>query len=108
VPTVDAVVQSVHPDDRARAREVIDRVSKTGTEFEHEYRLLMPGGRVKHVHAIAHAVITASGNGEFVGVVTDITERKSAEDRVRLDADPSQEPRRWAGIERRRWNARIL
>ena len=30
-------------------------VSKSGTDFEHEYRLLLPDGRVKHVHAIAHA-----------------------------------------------------
>jgi PAS domain S-box-containing protein len=83
-PTVDSVVQRVHPDDRALARQVIDGASQTGTDFEHEYRLLLADGRVKHVHAIAHAVQDASGHREFVGAVTDITERKTAEETIRV------------------------
>ena len=43
----------------------------------------MPDGRVKHVHAIAHVLQDASGNREFVGAVTDITERKAAEEALR-------------------------
>jgi formate hydrogenlyase transcriptional activator len=82
-PTVDSVVQRVHPDDRALAQQVIDRASQAGTDFEHEYRLLLPDGRVKHLHAIAHAVPSASGNREFVGAVIDITERKTAEEKIR-------------------------
>jgi len=53
------------------------------TDFEHAYRLLLPDGRVKHVHAIAHVLQDASGNREFVGAVTDITERKTAEEKIR-------------------------
>src|SRR5258706_2359297 len=83
-PTVDAVVQRVHPSDRALAQEVIDRVSETGTDFDHEYRLLLPDGRVKHVHAIAHGVKKASGNREFIGPVTDITARRTAEEKIRV------------------------
>jgi formate hydrogenlyase transcriptional activator len=82
-PTVDSVVQRIHPHDRDSARQVIDRASQTGTAFEHEYRLLLPDGRVKHVYAIAHAVRDASGNREFIGAVTDITERKAAEETIR-------------------------
>jgi PAS domain S-box-containing protein len=82
-PTLDSVVQRVHPDDRALAQQVIDRASQTGTDFEHEYRLLLPDGRVKHVHAIAHALQDASGNREFIGAVTDISERKTAEEKIR-------------------------
>jgi formate hydrogenlyase transcriptional activator len=83
-PTVDSVVQRVHPDDRALAQQVIDRASDSGADFEHEYRLLFADGRVKHVHAIAHAVQSASGRREFVGAVTDITERKAAEEKIRV------------------------
>jgi PAS domain S-box-containing protein len=83
-PTVDSVVQRVHPYDRAPAQQVIDRASQTGTDFEHEYRLLLADGRVKHVHAIAHAVQNASGNREFIGAVTDITDRKRAEEALAL------------------------
>ena len=52
-------------------------------DFEHEYRLLLPDGAIKHVHAIAHALQNAPGNREFVGAVTDITERKTSEDKIR-------------------------
>src|ERR1700687_3610668 len=83
-PTVDSVVQRVHPSDRASAQQVVDRASQTGTDFAHEYRLLLSDGRVKHVHAIAHAVQNASGNREFIGAVTDITERKTAEEKIRV------------------------
>src|SRR5207249_10176770 len=79
-PTIDSVVQRVHPQDRALAQQVIDRASQTGTDFEHEYRLLMADGRVKHVRAIAQALQDASGNREFVGAVTDVTTAKQAEE----------------------------
>jgi PAS domain S-box-containing protein len=81
--TIDSVVQRVHPEDRAEVKEVIDRASVGAAEFEHAYRLLMPDGRVKHVQALARVLADASGNREFVGAVTDITERKTTEDKVR-------------------------
>ena len=82
-PTLDMLVQRLHPQDRAFAQQVIDRASQAGTDFEHEYRLLLPDGRVKHVHAIAHALQDVSGNQEFIGAVTDITERRLAEEKIR-------------------------
>jgi len=86
-PTLDSLMQRIHPQDRALAQQVIDRASQTGTDFEHEYRVLLPDGRVKHVHAIAHTVQNASGDREFVGAVTDITERKTTEDKIRRLVD---------------------
>ena len=82
-PTIDSVAQRVHPQDRADFQKVIADASRGATDFEHNYRLLLPDGRVKHVHAIAHALQDASGNREFVGAVTDITERKTAEEALR-------------------------
>src|SRR6266704_3199932 len=82
-PMLNMVLERIHPQDRALAQQVIDRASQTGTDFEHEYRLLMADGRVKHVHAIAHTVQDASCDCEFIGAVTDITERKTTEDKVR-------------------------
>jgi PAS domain S-box-containing protein len=82
-PTIDSVLQRVHPQDRALAQQVVDPASKTGADFEHEYRLLLPDGRVKYVHTITHAVQNASGDREFIGAVTDITERKTTEDKIR-------------------------
>src|SRR5208282_4066840 len=46
-----------------------------------EHRLLMPDGRVKHVHIIGRAMKT--GNLDFVGAATDITAAKKAEEKIR-------------------------
>ena len=81
--TIDLVVQRVHPEDRADVQSVIARASEGAPDFEHAYRLLMPDGRTKHVHALAHATWDASGNREFVGAVTDITDQRLAEESLR-------------------------
>jgi PAS domain S-box-containing protein len=80
--TLDMVFQRIHPDDRARAKQTIDRASSDGKDFDHGYRLLLPDGSVKHVHATAHAATDASGGIEFVGAVTDVTARKRAEEEL--------------------------
>jgi len=82
-PAIDSVAQRLHPEDRADFKLVIDRAFAGAPEFEHAYRLLLPDGRVKHVHALAHVLRDAAGNREFVGAVTDVTERKTAEDKIR-------------------------
>jgi len=82
-PNLDMVLQRIHPEDRPLAQQVIECASKTGTDFEQEYRLLLPSGAIKHVRALAQAFQDASGNREFVGAVTDITERKTTEDKIR-------------------------
>jgi PAS domain S-box-containing protein len=79
---IETVVQRIHPDDRAGAQQTIDRATRDGKDFNHEYRLLLPDGSVKHVHATAHAMPDESGGIEFVGAVTDVTARKRAEERL--------------------------
>ena len=91
-PTVQLVIDRTHPEDRMRLRQIIDRAAKEGCEFMAEHRLLMADGSVKYVQAVAHRL-----TGEdperlvFVGAITDITERKRAEEereRLRqLEAD---------------------
>jgi PAS domain S-box-containing protein len=44
---------------------------------------VMPDGSVKYVHVVAHALNDESGGVEFVGAVTDTTERKRAEEALR-------------------------
>src|SRR5260370_41785267 len=70
-----AVMQRIHPDDRARVQRTIDRATRDGKEFELGYRLLMPDGSVKHVHATAHTVADASSGIEFVGAGTGVIAR---------------------------------
>ncbi len=83
-PTVELVMQRTHPEDRAFVRQVIDRVSQERRDFDFEHRLLLPDGSVKHVRVVGRPSAEAkSGDFEFVGAVTDITERKRAEEELR-------------------------
>ena len=77
--TLDLVFDRIHPDDRGRLRLLKDLATKDGMDLDDEHRLVMPDGAVKHVHVVAHAGFDGSGNREYIGVVTDITERKHAE-----------------------------
>src|ERR1700751_249871 len=79
-PTVERVLQCTHPDDRARVRQLIERAAQERQGFEFEHRLLMPNGSVKYVRVVARPSTEAeSGHVEFVGAVTEITERQRAE-----------------------------
>jgi PAS domain S-box-containing protein len=82
-PTLDMVLERIHPQDKALAQQIVERVSTRGSDFEHECRLLMPSGAIKDLHVRAHAVRDSCGNIEFVGAVSDITARKAGEDKVR-------------------------
>ena len=82
-PTLEFIVQRAHPEDRAAVQKTIDQASSDGKDFDHEYRLLMPDGSVKYVHAVARAARDASGSIEFVGAVTDVTVAKETERKLR-------------------------
>ena len=79
VPTVEHVLQRVHPDDAAFVAQTIQTASRDERDFDHGYRLTMPDGSVKHVHVVARAFRDPSGVLEFVGAVMDLTDRKRDE-----------------------------
>jgi PAS domain S-box-containing protein len=79
-PTVQMVLDRTHPDDRLYLQQVIDRVALERRSFSAEHRLRTPNGSVKHIRIVARRA--ASEDPErvfFIGAVTDITERKQAE-----------------------------
>jgi PAS domain S-box-containing protein len=82
-PTLDMVSERLHPEDRAHFQKVIEGASGGATHFEHTYRLLLPDGRIKHVRALAQAFQDASGDLEFVGAVTDVSQQRHAEAVIR-------------------------
>ena len=79
-PTLDQVFDRIHPEDVDRMREIKERAARNGMDLDFEHRILLPDGVVKYLHAVAHAGRDNSGNLEYVGVVTDITERKQADE----------------------------
>jgi PAS domain S-box-containing protein len=81
--TTEMVVQRTHPDDRPAVRQLIERVSRERKEWDFEHRLLMPDGSVKYLRVMGHPSQKEASGFEFVGAVTDITERKRAEEELR-------------------------
>jgi hypothetical protein len=55
-PTLDELLDLVHPDDRARATETISRVLEDGAPFSSRHRLLTQSGAVRHVVAMGEGV----------------------------------------------------
>jgi len=82
-PVLELILNRTHPEDRALVRQLIDRVSLERKDFDFEHRLLMPNGFVKYLRVVGRPSTDASGSFEFVGAVTDITERKLAEEELR-------------------------
>jgi PAS domain S-box-containing protein len=79
-PTWDLVLQRTHPEDRARVQQFLKNAMDESRDMDFEHRLLMPGGSVKDVRAVAHTVKDASGKiVDFLGAVMDITSTRRAE-----------------------------
>jgi PAS domain S-box-containing protein len=83
-PAFEEHLQRTHPEDRAKWQGTLDRAIAEKSEYEVEFRILLPDGSVKHIHTVGHPVLNASGDlAQFVGSSTDITERKLAEEALR-------------------------
>jgi formate hydrogenlyase transcriptional activator len=64
--------------------ELFERSKIQKTDYDADYRIVLPDGAVKHIHTIGHPVLNESGEVvEFVGTNMDITERKQSEEKLR-------------------------
>jgi PAS domain S-box-containing protein len=83
-PAFEQLVQRTHPEDRAKWQGALDRAIAEKSDYEAEFRILLPDGSAKHIHTVGHPVLNASGDlAQFVGSSTDITQRKLAEEALR-------------------------
>src|SRR6202049_4061940 len=103
-PTAELILERVHPDDVALVKQTIERASRDGKDFEHEYRLVMPDGAGKHVHVVAHALNDESEGIEFVGAVMDVTAAKQAEEALRRSEGYLADAQRLTGTGSWAWN----
>jgi PAS domain S-box-containing protein len=83
MPSYRMFLQRIHPEDRRRAEQTIDRAVRERTDFEQEYRLVLPDGSIKYVHTVGHPVVNESGVFEFIGTAMDVTDRVRAEEELR-------------------------
>jgi PAS domain S-box-containing protein len=106
-PEADAAPQQpiwdrVHAEDRDRAIEMVQRALRERTDFEGNFRIVLPDGSTRHVRSVGHPVAGDDGEViELVGTHIDVTEQhlarealqkafdeiKKSEDRLRLVID---------------------
>jgi PAS domain S-box-containing protein len=80
MPAWEKRLQRVHPEDRAKWQGAIDRAIGEKSDYEMEFRILLPDGTVKYTRSIGHPVLNASGDlVQFVGISMDISASKRAE-----------------------------
>jgi PAS domain S-box-containing protein len=74
----------VHPDDIDRVEAAVNQALATHTDFEAEYRVVHPDGRVHWLIGRGRGIYTESGEAvRMVGVIFDISDRKQAEAETR-------------------------
>src|SRR5215469_8920174 len=84
VPDTEIFWQRIHPEDFDATYELLMKAATESMEYEHEHRIVLPDGTVKHIHAIGHPVLDEKGQvAKYVGTAMDITERKRAEEELR-------------------------
>ncbi|HEY0846364.1 MAG TPA: diguanylate cyclase [Noviherbaspirillum sp.] len=93
-PTHELFLSAIHPEDRAKVAEEINK-AHAGGRFDLEYRIVLADGRVRVLHGLGEVTgsdgapqprlfgtlrdITAGQPEEVLGVIQDITERKELE-----------------------------
>jgi len=101
-PVVDfaAFYDRLHPDDRMRAREAVEKAVNEGLRYNVEYRTVSPDGEVRWIHAIGQSFRGTDGETiRFDGATIDVTGQKAleaeresllqAEQAARLEAERS-------------------
>src|SRR6201993_1848355 len=84
LPDREEYLRLMHPEDRDRFIERIDKAYREKADFAQDFRIVLTDGTVKHIHGIGHPVLDETGNIiEYVGTDVDVTERKRAEEKLR-------------------------
>lgn len=84
VPSYEAYLQMVHPDDRARVMAVTEACFKEHKPYSHDERIFRKGGEMRWLHTWATPVLDDQGRlVRLLGVCQDVTEQKRAESAMR-------------------------
>jgi PAS domain S-box-containing protein len=95
----------IHPEDRKRVVDLFERAELEKTEFQVDYRIVLPDGTTKHLHTIGHPILDESGElVEFVGTAMDVTAAKQAEEALRRSEGYLADAQRLTGTGSWAWN----
>ena len=83
---LDIVWEVTHPDDIAGLQQSIDKSADTFTPWDHTWRIVLDG-QIKWLRGMSRPVLTTLGEIAWDGVLTDVTERRQTEERLRKSAE---------------------
>jgi signal transduction histidine kinase len=80
--TLELIRTRVHPEDVSLLDKLkmVDQTRNGMNGFEWQYRLLMPDGSIKYLHAVADATRDQEGQLEYIAAVQDVTARRMSEE----------------------------
>lgn len=82
--TCEALLELIHPLDKAMALEAFEKMSTRLSEIDLEHRLIWPDGTVRTVHHRAHLQRDQAGQAvSMQGVMQDVTDLRRAEEKIR-------------------------
>jgi PAS domain S-box-containing protein len=77
--SIQLVLDRAIPEDVPLIEKAV-AVSAEGQDFDYECRFLMPSGKLKHLHIVAHATRCPDGQLEYIGAVQDVTARRHSDE----------------------------
>jgi PAS domain S-box-containing protein len=81
VASTDRWMSSIHPEDANGVRQKVSQIHVDGVDYRHDYRILLPDGHLRWVESQTRSQLDGEGRVlRLVGVITDVTHRKVAEE----------------------------
>jgi PAS domain S-box-containing protein len=81
LPSLETVLQRIHPDDRERVNFQTEEALQEKREFSLEFRIVLPDETVKHIESTGRPLFSTDGElAEMVATLVDVTERKRAQE----------------------------
>lgn len=77
--TLELIRTRVHPEDLTLYEKMVEQARNGGTDFEWQYRLIMPDRSFKYLYAVARATRDQDGHLEYIAAVQDVTVRRLSE-----------------------------
>jgi len=82
--TFEEFMGRVHSEDRPQVEREIYEALNEGRNLQHEYRITLPDGTLRHLQSVGRTEINHAGKLEIFGSVMDVSNQKRSDEALRL------------------------